>query len=191
MELSALSALFAIPRTATSVVLDTDNLAYLKEYLKGGRNVATIEDKESTLAKYQVMMEMYTSLYLIMQIMCAAVAFAIIYNTATISLSERKREYATLRVLGMTIDEVCEIMNFEYWVLSVAAMALGVPFALLLNSSVNRMLETDMMSMPSTLPPEAYLTAVAGCVIVVMISNYSAKRRIGTFDMVEVLKERD
>ncbi|MCL2699645.1 MAG: FtsX-like permease family protein, partial [Defluviitaleaceae bacterium] len=191
MEIGAMSALFGLPKTATAVILDTDNLPYLKEFLKGAQNAAAVNDKESTLQKYQDMMAMYSSIYIILQVMCAAVAFAIIYNTATISLSERKREYATLRVLGMTVNEVCEIMDFEYWVLSVIAMMLGVPFALFLNDSVNTMMETDMFSMPSTLPASAYMVGAAGCVAAVMLSNYSAKRRIRTFDMVEVLKERE
>jgi putative ABC transport system permease protein len=191
MELGALAALYDMPRTVTSVLINTDDLAYLKEYLKGGKNAAAIEDKESTLQKYQDMMGMYSSIYLIMQIMCAAVAFAIIYNTATISLSERKREYATLRVLGMTIKEVCEIMNFEYWTLSVVGMALGIPFTVFLNQSINVMLDTSMMSMPSSLPTNSYAVGAIGCIAAVMLSNYSAKGRIRKFDMVEVLKERD
>jgi ABC-type antimicrobial peptide transport system permease subunit len=91
----------------------------------------------------------------------------------------------------MTVREVCEIMNFEYWVLTAVAMALGVPFARLMNQSMNAMVDMDMMSMPSTLPPGSYIVGVAGCVLAVLLTNYSAKRRIRTFDMVEVLKERE
>jgi len=191
MELGALSTLFEMPRIATSVVLDTDDLQHLKDRLRGSENVATIEDKDSTLQKYLDMMAMYSSVYLILQITCAAVAFAIIYNTATISLSERKREYATLRVLGMTLKEVSEIMNFEYWVLTAAAMALGVPFAVFLNQGMNSMVDMDMMSIPSSLPPNSFIVGAVGCIAAVLLSNYSAKRRIKTFDMVEVLKERE
>ena len=91
----------------------------------------------------------------------------------------------------MTIREVSEIMNFEYWTLSAVAMALGVPFAIFLNQSVNAMVDTEMMTMPSTLPPESYIVGVVGCAAAVLLSNYSAKRRIRKFDMVEVLKERE
>lgn len=191
MEIGSLSELFGLPKTASAVILDTDNLLYLKEHIKGGQNIASIQDKDSTLQRQLDLFSMYSSIYLILQVMCAAVAFAIIYNTATISLSERKREYATLRVLGMTINEVCEIMDFEYWILSVIAMILGVPFTLWLNFSVNNMMDTDLYTMPSSLPLNAYLTGVIGCVTAVMLSNYSAKRRISKFDMVEVLKERE
>ncbi|MCL1849442.1 MAG: ABC transporter permease [Clostridiales bacterium] len=191
MELDALAALFDMPKTATSVLLNTDDLPYLKEYMKGAGNTATLEDKVSTLHKYQDMMGMYSSMYLFMQIMSVGVAFAIIYNTATISLSERKREYATLRVLGMTIGEVCEIMNFEYWILCFLGMVVGVPFTNSLNKVLNLMMDTSLMSVPSTLPASSYAVGVVGCVVAVMLSNRSAKGRIKKFDMVEVLKERD
>jgi putative ABC transport system permease protein len=91
-------------------------------------------------------------IYAMMNVMGALVAFAIIYNTATISLSERKREYATLRVVGLSTDEVCEIMRFEYWVLGAAGMLIGAPFASGLMAAVNGLLDTEMFSMPSTLP---------------------------------------
>ena len=128
-------------------------------------------------------------IYMAMNIMGALVAFAIIYNTATISLSERKREYATLRVIGLSTDEVCEIMRFEYWVLGIVGMAIGAPFASGLMVAVNSMMDTAMFSMPTTLPTIAYITGVIGCSAAIMLSNFSAKRKIAKFDMVEVLKE--
>ena len=38
------------------------------------------------------------------------IAFGVVYNAARISLSERSRELATLRVLGFTIAEVSLIL---------------------------------------------------------------------------------
>ena len=191
MELAALSALFHEPATATSVIFNTDNLSYTREYFKDSQNAATIEDKDSTLHKYLVMMEPYTGIFYAVQLMGAAVAFVIIYNTATISLSERKREYATLRVLGLTVEEVSEIMNFEYWLLSVIGMVFGVPMAMSLSVAVNSMMDTTLFSMPTTLPFASYVTGVAGCAAAIFLSNLSAKKKIRGFDMVEVLKERD
>jgi putative ABC transport system permease protein len=191
MEIGALSELLEIPKIATSVILNTDDLPYLKERLKDAANVSSIDDKDNTLKKLRDMMEMYTSMYYIMEIMSALVGFAIIYNTSAISLSERKREYATLRVIGLTIDEVSGIMMFEYWVLGFIGMALGVPFVQYLNAAVNAMVDTTSFSMPSTLPPVAYFTGVAGCAAAIMLAGWSSKRKIRNFDMVEVLKERE
>jgi len=189
MELSALSALFGESAIATAIIFNTDNLSYVTDYFRESKFTAAIEDKDTTMRKYYEMMEPYMGIYAMMNVMGALVAFAIIYNTATISLSERKREYATLRVVGLSTDEVCEIMRFEYWVLGFVGMLVGAPFASGLMVAVNGLLDTEMFSMPSTLPTAAYITGVIGCSAAIMLSNFSAKRKIAKFDMVEVLKE--
>ncbi|MCL2421269.1 MAG: ABC transporter permease, partial [Defluviitaleaceae bacterium] len=191
MEIGAMSALFDQPMTASSIIFTTNDLPFVRDYFRESQNTANIEDVGGTLQKYMDMMDPFMSIFGLLNIMGTAVAFAIIYNTATISLSERKREYATLRVLGMTIDEVCEIMGFEYWVLSVAGMLLGIPFASMLIVGVNGMMDTNMFSMPSALPFSAYITGAVGCSVAIILSNWSAKRKISKFDMVEVLKERE
>jgi len=189
MELNVLAALLEQPAAATAVIFNTSNVSYALSHFRESQNAATIEDKDTTLRKYLEMMEPYMGIFMMLNIMGVAVAFAIIYNTATISLSERKREYATLRVLGLSTNEICEIMRFEYWVLSIVGMIIGVPFASVLMTGVNGMMDTEIFSMPTTLPPIAYVTGIVGCAVAIMLSNFSAKRKIAQFDMVEVLKE--
>ncbi|MCL2165974.1 MAG: FtsX-like permease family protein [Clostridiales bacterium] len=191
MEIGALSDLLQIPKTATSIILNTDDLPYLKDYLRDSIYVPSVDDKDSTLTKLRDMMGIYSSMYLVLQVMSALVGFAIIYNTSTISLAERKREYATLRVIGLTVDEISGIMNFEYWILGFLGMILGVPFVQYLNMGMNAMMETTSFSMPSVLPVSAYASGVAGSAAAILLSGWSAKRRIRKFDMVEVLKERE
>ena len=191
MELSALSDMVGHPMVASAIIFNTDNLPFVTDYFKESRIVTTLDTKDSTLQQYIDMMAPFTAIYFVMYLMGVAVAFAIIYNTATISLSERRREFATLRVLGLTVDEVCEVMRFEYWLLAFIGILIGIPMASGLMTALNGMLDTSMMSMPSVLSTRAYVMAVIGCVAAVAISNYSAKRKIAKFDMVEVLKERE
>lgn len=190
-QLDYLSSIINHQNIATSVILNTNDLRELKETIKGSNIVTTIEDKENTLKGYQKMMGMFSSLYVALQVLGTLVAFAIIYNTTTISLSERKREYATLRVIGLSVGEVSEIMNFEYAILTSFGILLGIPFTKLLNSLMNLMVDSDIYSMPSTLPLSAYLIGASCCFTAIFLSARSARKRIQTFDMVEVLKERD
>ena len=191
MELGALSDLVRHPPVATSIIFNTDNMPYVTDYFTESPIAGAIESKDATLQQYIEMMAPFSFLYSIMFFMGVAVAFAIIYNISTISLSERQREFATLRVLGLTVDEVCEITRFEYWILASAGMLLGIPAAGGLMIAMNGMLDTSMMSMPSTLSPMAYVTAAFGTALAIVLSNMLAKRKIRTFVMVEVLKERD
>jgi putative ABC transport system permease protein len=116
---------------------------------------------------------------------------AIIYNVSTISLSERQREYATLRVMGMQVNEVSSIMNFEFWLLCFFGIALGFPLTILLKEMMANMIHVEMFTFPTYTPPLAYIIGIAGCVAAVKIANMSAAGRIRKLDMVEVLKERE
>jgi putative ABC transport system permease protein len=62
-----------------------------------------------------MMASIYTAL-------AAVIAFGVVYNSARISLSERARELASLRVLGFTRSEVLWILLLE-----LAALRGGLP----------------------------------------------------------------
>ena len=82
-------------------------------------------------------------------------------------------------------------MRFEYWVLGFFGVMLGVPFSRYLSMAMNAMMETSGFSMPSTIPLNAYVTGIVGSAAAILLAGWSAKKKIGQFDMVEVLKERD
>jgi len=166
-------------------------MPFVSDFLKESSVVGTIDSVEATLQQYLDMMGSFSAMYSIMFIMGVAIAFAIIYNTATISLSERQREFATLRVLGLNVDEVCEIIRFEYWVLAAIGMFIGIPMASGLLIGINAMLDTTMMSMPTNISMSAYIMGAVGCIAAIMLSNFSTKQKIKKFNMVEVLKERE
>lgn len=191
MELATLSNLMNHPPVASAIMINTYDIPYITSHFTESPIVGTVESKYATLQAYIEMMAPFSFLYTIMFFMGVAVAFAIIYNTSTISLSERQREFATLRVLGLTVDEVSEIMRFEYWVLAFVGVIIGIPAAGGMMAALNSLLDTSLMSMPSILSTEAYISAAAGTALAIVLSNILAKRKIRTFDMVEVLKERE
>jgi len=166
-------------------------VAAIEDHLAFAENVSLVEDKNSALESTLAMLEPYMGLIWMMQIMAGVVAFAIIYNASTISLSERKREYATLRVLGMQASEVGAIMAFEYWTLTAMGIVIGVPFTFWMKASLNDAMASDMFTLSPGMPLEAFIVGAVGCGAAVFVSNFMAVRNIRRFDMVEVLKERD
>ena len=193
MDYSGVNRMLALPDTADSIMIRTTDMEGVKISLNDTKNVSTIEDTYSAVTNFNQLMNSYSAMTWIVLILGTAIAFAIIYNSSTISLSEKKREYATLRVLGMEIKEVCEISNFEYWLLFAAGCALGIPFGQFLIKIMNLMMSTyiENFSMPEDIPLWAYGLAFLGCMTAVILSNMSAKRTIKKLDMVEVLKERE
>jgi len=75
--------------------------------------------------------------------------------------------------------------------LAIVGVFVGAPMASMMLVSMNAMLDTSMMSMPTTIAPTAYVMAVFGCIAAITLSNFSTKRKVRKFNMIEVLKERE
>jgi putative ABC transport system permease protein len=191
MDLGALNNFFNLKKTASSVVVLTENVSEINAYADTAKNISNIEDKASLLKGYEDLLAPFDFLIYAMWIFSVIISFAIIFNTSAISLSERKREYATLRVLGMQVTEVGEIMAFEYWLLCGVGIVFGVPFNMLLKQLLAKFFAADSFTFPATTPLSAYFMAAAGCILAVYLSNRSAAMQIRKFEMAEVLKERD
>ena len=190
-EKGNLQELFRLGNVVTSLVVKTSDPAHVKDTLKYAENIAFMEDIKITEQKNRDMMGSYSAIMKVMDLIAIGIAFAIIYNTSSISLSERQREYATLRVLGMHVKEVARIMAFEYWLLLCLGMIAGVPLTSLLKNLVAEMVASDLFSFPTYTPISAYVAGAIGTILAVWISNLVAKRNIQKFDMIEVLKERE
>ena len=191
MDIDALSGLFNLDNAATSAVVRVSSMGGLTELYEDAAFISYVEDKATLFKNYEDLLQPFGFLLYFMWLMAVVVAFAIIYNTSAISLSERKREYATLRVVGMHVKEVGAIMGFEYWILCLCGILAGIPLNIALKNLLASVFVTDSFSFPVITPLSAYLQALAGCVVAVLLANRSAVRQIKKFDMVEVLKERE
>lgn len=191
MELGALCRLLELPRSVSDLIVATDQVDMVREAVLESGNVKSVTDKQNSLQVFNDMMGSYDIIMNMLEWAGIAIAAAIVYNTSTIALSERKREYATLRVLGMHPGEIGRIAGFEYWLLALLGMLLGIPMTRLINDAVAAMMDVEMFALPKTIPLYCYLTGAAGCALAVFISNRAAVRAVGRMDMVEVLKERE
>ncbi len=118
----------------TSVIFNTNNYNVIKEDFKNAENIKSIEDKETTNQNLQDMMSSYDILFDFMLLMTISIVFIIIYNISVIAFSERSREYATLKVIGVTTKEISEIVDLEFWLLTLVGLILGMLNTLLANN---------------------------------------------------------
>jgi putative ABC transport system permease protein len=121
----------------------------------------------------------------------ATLAFGVAYNATRVSLSERARELATLRVLGQTRLEISYILLGE-----VALLAfMGLPIGCLVGAGIawfmSESFETELYRVPLVLQPSTFGMAVAIAVISVAISAAIVRRRLDRLDLIAVLKTRE
>jgi putative ABC transport system permease protein len=121
----------------------------------------------------------------------AIVAFGIIYNSARISLSERARELATLRVLGFTRGEVGAVLVGELVLLTLVALPLGLLFGSQLARTIITTVSTETVRLPLVLTAANYAFAVAVVAAASALSAWLASRKIAGLDLASALKALD
>jgi putative ABC transport system permease protein len=123
--------------------------------------------------------------------LAVVIAFGVVYNSARISLSERARELASLRVLGFSRGEVLRILFLELALLTLLAQPPGWALGYGLAWTLKTKMAADVMRAPLIVEHSTYALA---SVIVLAAAAFSAlvvRRRINQLDLVAVLKTRD
>ncbi len=119
------------------------------------------------------------------------IAFGVVYNAARISLAERSRELATLRVIGFTRAEISGILLGELAILTVLALVPGMGLGYLFCIVSTRSLNTEMYRIPLVINPSTHGFACLVIVIAAILSGLVVRRRLDELDLIEVLKTRE
>lgn len=145
----------------------------------------SLENFRATVVLLVTMMaSIYTGL-------AVTIAFGVVYNSARISLSERARELASLRVLGFTRGEVSRILLLELAFLILIAQPPGWGIGYGLAWIMRTNLAGEQMRVPLTVTNLTYVLASAIVITAAALSALVVRRRINRLDLVGVLKTRD
>jgi putative ABC transport system permease protein len=125
-------------------------------------------------------------------IIFAGVIFAgSILNLALISLSERKREIATYRVLGYTVPETVSIFLRQSVILNMLGVFLGLPLGWLILRAMVTQFQNDLYSMPCRVDTLSWIAAPVLAFVFVILSNLVIYRAISVMDWSEALKMKE
>jgi putative ABC transport system permease protein len=140
---------------------------------------------------YETQAEAMLFFTLVATVLAGVIAFGVVYNSARISLAERSRELASLRVLGYTRGEISYILLGELGLLTLAAVPLGFLFGQWLCAYVARALESDLFRVPVVIESGTYSLAAATVLVSAAVSGLIVRHRLDHLDLVAVLKTRE
>lgn len=139
---------------------------------------------EST-AQTWLIMSLFISLF------AGATAFSVVYNNARISLSERSRELASLRVLGFTRGEISYILLGELAVLVLLAIPIGFLLGWALTWFIIWSMQTELYRIPMNISRATYTLAAVIVIISAVLSGLFVRRKLNRLDLIGVLKTRE
>jgi putative ABC transport system permease protein len=121
----------------------------------------------------------------------AVIALGVVYNAARVSLSERARDLASLRVLGFTRAEVSLVLLGELAVLTAAALPLGTAIGYGLGAAIMLAFNNEVYRLSFVARPATVAWAWIAVLSAAVLSALLVRRRIDQLDLVAVLKTRE
>lgn len=118
-------------------------------------------------------------------------AIGVVYNAARVSLSERSRELASLRVLGYTRAEISLVLMGELALLTFAALPIGVLLGYGLASLVFQSVQSEVYRFPLFVSTGATAQACLGVLGAALVAALAVRRRLDRLDLIAVLKMRE
>lgn len=194
MNIEALSRVMSESFAMNSVLLKTEpgKEHRLNDELEDIPAVSSIEVKEDSIRNMSETIEMNMKVASFVSVLFAGViAFSIIYNITSVSLAERERELASLRVMGFSRDEVGRILYHENILMGVVGLVLGIPVGMVVCRLLVKAFDTEMIRMPYHLEPRTFIISILLTISFVLISNWAIRCKIYQLDLVETLKERE
>jgi putative ABC transport system permease protein len=127
----------------------------------------------------------------ILSLFAGVIAFGVVYNSMRISLSERDRELASMRVLGFRRGEVAYILLGEMAILVLLAIPIGFGLGAALSAWSVSALETDMFSFPVVFGRSTFGMAALVVLAAALLSALMVRRQLNRLDLIGVLKTRE
>lgn len=159
--------------------------------LKDIRGISTIQSKSEVIANTEKTLKSMNGIIISMMLGAGILAFAVIYNITNINIFERRREIATLSVLGFTAGELKSLIFNENFFLSTFGALAGILPGKLLTELVIEMQTSENMYLSAVLNPSSYFIAAFMIIAFTVTANLLLARKIISINMVESLKSAE
>ncbi|HEX3126391.1 MAG TPA: ABC transporter permease [Thermoanaerobaculia bacterium] len=161
----------------------------LYDRLKETPRVSAVSRKQAAVDSFrQIFAKNLNVLVFFFSLFATIIAFGVVYNSARISLSERSRELASLRVLGFRRSEISFIFLGELAIVTVIALPVGFALGWGLAVLVLQSFGTELYRFPLVLTRQAFASAGMTVVLSALVSGLAVRRQLDRLDLIAVLK---
>lgn len=142
----------------------------------------SIEDQLNT------MLQSLNLVIVVLIVSAGLLAFVVLYNLNNINITERRRELATLKVLGFYDTEVSSYVYRENIMLTIFSIAVGIVLGALLHRFVITTVEVDAVMFGRVVNWQSYLYSALFTTAFSLFVNWVMYYKLKKIDMVESLK---
>ena len=146
---------------------------------------AGLQAIRETIEENQAMMQRFNVFF------ATVIALGVVYNLARITMSEQRRELATLRVIGFSRWEISAMFLGELLLLTAVAIPLGWLIGTGLCYATVKGFESELYRIPLVISRHSMLRAAGVTFAAALLSGLIVRRSLDKLDLVEVLKSQE
>lgn len=144
-----------------------------------------VESLETTLIQNMTVM------ISVLVVLAGVVFFGTIVNASLVSLAERQREVATLRVLGYGPWRVGSLLLRETLIVTVLGALLGMPLGYLLTVAAASTYDTEMFRFPVVAQPSTWVKTIVLALVFALAAHAAVQRSIHRMNWRDALQAKE
>lgn len=168
-----------------------EEIEVLIEELMEDENIFYAISTKLIKSKFRDSVNNLNYIIIVLNISAGLLTFVILYNLANINIIERRKELATLKVLGFLPKEIRKYIFRETNGLSFLGILFGFPLGIMLHKFVITKIEVGGMMLGREIQISSYLISILLIICFIKITNMFLKKKINKVDMVEAMKAND
>lgn len=151
-------------------------------------HVLSVMTRTTSLSNINAMLESLDHVVYILIVLSGMLSFVVLYNLSYINISERKREIATLKVLGFTHQEVDNYIIKENFIITIIGILMGLVLAKPFVDYIVDTIEIDMVSFIHVINTSSYLYTFMFMILFTLIVTVIIHFTLKKINMIESLK---
>ena len=168
--------------------VDHDRQVEVKRKLYHLPGAANVQIREGMMQDIKSFMGLYDAFVGTIFFFAAVLAFALLFNTMTVSVLERQREFATMRAIGTSGSRISWLIAAESLILWALTVLPGLFLGWLVAYYAVGTFISDLFVFYLKIKPLSYLLSGVGILVVMLLSALPAIRHVNRLKLAEAIK---
>lgn len=150
--------------------------------------VNNVQLKSEMREDWQELMGLFYTFMGVMLAFALVMAFALLFNSMTVNVLERRREFATMRSVGAGRKRIAMLVSMESFFLWLVTLIPGLLLGWLAAKQLGTAFNSDVFTFTIIVSPAGFAGAAVGILITMLLAALPAIRRINRLNLAESTK---
>jgi putative ABC transport system permease protein len=164
--------------------------ASMRETLAGLPGVVAYVDSRALYDTAQSFLSLFYAFVGVMLAFGGVMAFALIFNTATVNASERSAELAAMKVNGASSGQLSRLLAGENLLLTVLSIGPGLVVGYMVSAALMGSFSSDLFDFGLHMRGRTLALSAAAVLAVSALAQWPSARAVTSLDVARVVRER-